>query len=100
MLDEEKEQELVKYTQRASDIYFGLTAKEVRKLAFQAAKFFECEVPSSWEANKQAGKDWFTCFLKRHPALSLRTPEATSLARATSFNRTNVDCFFKLLGEL
>jgi len=46
-----------------------------------------------------AGVDWMSCFLKRHPELSLREPEPTSLSRATGFNRVQVSSFFALLKE-
>lgn len=91
---DEQEEELEKYLLQASSVYFGLSPKEVRKLAFQLAMSNNIKVPKAWESNKLAGSDWFTGFLKRHPALSIRTPEATSLARATSFNPHNVNSFF------
>ncbi|XP_072022943.1 uncharacterized protein [Amphiura filiformis] len=42
-----------------------------------------------------AGIDWLDGFMKRNETLSLRTPEATSLSRATSWH--NVDTFFNNL---
>nr|CAH0107291.1 unnamed protein product [Daphnia galeata] len=77
----DQEKELVAYITKASDIYFGLSPMEVRKLAFSFATFLECKMPKSWESTSAAGKDWFGSFIKRNPSLSIRKPEATSLAR-------------------
>lgn len=94
------EKELVQYLLTASDIYFGLTPIEVRKLAYEISAANNLSVPQTWITHKQAGSDWFTSFLKRHDNLSIRTPEATSLARATSFNKHNVDMFFANLKKV
>ena len=94
VLSDEMEDELCKYLLETADIYFGLNAKEVRSLAYQLAVANNLSVPKNWEENKTAGPDWFTNFLKRHQELSLRTPEPTSLARATGFNKVTVGKFF------
>ncbi|KYN17965.1 hypothetical protein ALC57_09746, partial [Trachymyrmex cornetzi] len=52
-------------------------------------------MPASWEKNQMAGEVWLKLFMKRHPILSLRSPQATNLSRATSFNKANVNLFFK-----
>ena len=60
----------------------------------------EIQMPEPWSDKLMAGSDWFTSFLKRNQDLSIRTPEATSLARASSFNEINVSTFFNKLKEI
>ncbi|KAJ8929481.1 hypothetical protein NQ314_017813 [Rhamnusium bicolor] len=38
--------------------------------------------------------------MRRHPRLSYRKPENTSIARAAALNKTNVDSFFKNYAEI
>lgn len=96
----EEEVMLVAYLLKASNLYYGLCPKEVRKLAYDFAIKLERKIPENWTEAKIAGVEWFTGFLKRHKNISLRTPEATSLGRATSFNRHNADTFFNNLEEV
>ena len=91
---------LAEYLLKASVLYYGLTPENVRKLAYNYAAQAGLAMPSSWVNAKQAGADWFSAFLKRHPELALRTPENTSLSRATSFNRHNVNTFYDKYSSL
>jgi len=96
-----EEAELVTYLTEASKMFFGLSAKETRKLAYEFAINLGKSVPGNWTSNVSAGPDWFSGFMKRHKdVLSVRTPEATSLSRMTSFNRTNVNMFYDNLEDL
>ena len=49
---------------------------------------------------KKAGTHWLQNFLKRHPRLSLRRGEGTSIARVAAFRRSKVGRFFDNLKEV
>lgn len=89
----ELESSLACYLKTCSNMYHGLTPKATRRLAYEFAEKNHLKVPDSWKANKLAGKDWFTGFLSRQSELSIRTPENTSLARISSFNKSTVGAF-------
>ncbi|XP_068990461.1 uncharacterized protein [Neodiprion pinetum] len=100
VFDEQQEKSLSDYLLKCSSIFFGLQPQEVRKLAYECALKFDVKnIPSTWHKNGMSGPDWLSAFSKRNPKLSIRAPEATSLSRATSFNKTNIDNFFHKLGD-
>lgn len=100
IFNDAEEKELAEYTEHSAKIYYGLTTSDLRKLAFQFAMANNISVPDNWKEKDIASKDWLFGFLKRHQALSVRTPEATSIGRATAFNRHNVSQFFNNLGQV
>ena len=63
-------------------------------MAYEYASQLNLNMPRTWIENECAGKDWMNIFLQKQNNISLRAPEATSLGRATSFNRHNVTTFF------
>lgn len=78
--------------------FFGLSLRDLRSLAFELAS--ANNIPNDFNKEKKlAGKCWLYSFLNRHPQLKLRTPEATSLARAMGFNKISVNSFFTLLKQ-
>ena len=80
------EDELVYYTKYMQKMLFGLSYDSLRKLAYDVAQANGLTVPFDDDKSK-AGKDWLYGFLSRHPDLSLRKPELTTLSRATGFNK-------------
>ena len=64
-----------------------------RHLTFEFAERNSIPHPFNTETN-MAGYDWLQSFLVECK-LSLRTPEATSIARALAFNKVEVGLFFR-----
>jgi len=46
------------------------------------------------------GKKWLQSFLKRHPVLSVRTPEGISAAQVKGFTSENMALFFFFLTSM
>ncbi|XP_072392462.1 uncharacterized protein [Diabrotica undecimpunctata] len=96
------ETQLENYLLKCSSMFYGLTPKLTRSLAYEYAGRNEKKkkIPEKWELTKLASECWFTNFMQRHPRLSVRKPEATSLAGMTSFNRKNIGIFQNKLEDV
>ncbi|XP_043461173.1 uncharacterized protein LOC122497871 [Leptopilina heterotoma] len=106
----EKETSLKKYFLKAAAIFHGFSYTAARQLAYEYAVSLKSKgqisyIPPSWKGTVSgqkgsASKDWMLSFMRRHPDLSLRKPQATSLGRATAFNEHNVSMFFTKLKDV
>ena len=92
------EDELIKHIKHVKDLddmMFSMTAKYLMGLAYEVAVAHGIKKFSN--VKKSAGKKWYYNCMRRHPDMSLRSPEPASLARAAGFNREAVYNFFDLL---
>ncbi|KAK3910370.1 ARS-binding protein 1 [Frankliniella fusca] len=96
------EEEIAQYCMEVARMGYGLSVRQARELAFEIAdrNREKLKIPPSWDTANIAGIEWFHGFQKRHPNISIRVPEACSIARAMAFNETNVNIFFNKLSEV
>lgn len=99
VFSQEQEAELRDYILKLANMYYGLTPKKIKQIAYDFAVSnnvkhnFNCE-------KKMCGKEWLYGFLRRNQQISLRRPEATSLNRVLAFNRTDVNLFYDNLEQV
>ena len=93
------ESDLAQHIQTLSDMFYGLTIEKCKQVAYEFATRNKLKVPSSWDEKKKAGKSWWLGFKSRHN-LSVRSPEPTSLGRASAFNKFTVKEFFDNLAKV
>ncbi|KMQ82951.1 pogo transposable element with krab domain-like protein [Lasius niger] len=94
---EELEKQLVSYVKDQDAMPFS--KKEFLKFAYDLAKHLN--LPHQFKKEKKtAGKQFYYDFIARHPDLSLRTPQSTSIQRMLGFSRHQVERFFNKYTEL
>ncbi|XP_053600802.1 uncharacterized protein LOC128682843 [Plodia interpunctella] len=96
VFNDQQESELIEYLFHMDNLFYGLTKSEFLSLVYQYAE--SNRIPHPFK-KKTAGEDWYRAFATRHPELTLRKPEPTSVARARGFNRPQVERFFDLLQD-
>ena len=97
-LPPELEAALVKCVLDMESMLTGLSRTDLMELAYQLA---DVNGIDGFKHGKQSASTmWYRKFMKRHPELSLRKAEATSVARAKGFNRINVGELFYSLETL
>ncbi|XP_045457552.1 tigger transposable element-derived protein 6-like [Melitaea cinxia] len=95
----EYEQVLLDHVKDLSNRCLPLMKKEFLKLAFDLAEAMK--IPHRFNKQKAtAGKHFYYDFMQRHPGVSLRVPESTSMMRAVGFNKPQVNIFYDNLEKL
>lgn len=93
------EAELENYIVQMDESCYGLTIIDIQRVVYQFA--IRNNIPNSF--NKEsglAGRDYVEGFLKRHPKLSLRKPEAILINRMNGINKESVENYFDLLEKI
>ena len=80
------EEELVQHVLKLETMFFGISRSELMLLVYQLAEANDLQHVFN-KGKQSAGKDCFTGFMQRHQQISLRQPQATSIATAHVFNR-------------
>jgi len=97
VLTDEEEDRLVSYLISMADMGYGIKRDTVMEMAFMIAEKTHKDHPFT---EGKAGRAWFEGFLRRHPKLTIRSPQALSYSRAICANRETVDEFFGKLGSI
>ena len=92
----EMENDLANHVKTLVDQFHGLSLEKCRALAYEFALINKLTIPINWT---RTGMDWWKGFKVRNK-LSIRAPEATSMARATAFNKPMVDKFYDNLSSV
>ena len=78
----EEESELISWVVKMAEIGYGQTRIQVTEMVKKILD--RTGRPNPFQDNRP-GKDWWYMFLHRHPKVSLKTPQALQICRASSY---------------
>ena len=89
------EEELFGYCQKMERIFFWLTTRSIKRMAFDLAIKIGLARPLSKQQGR-AGWKWLRNFMCCHPRLRLRKPQVASAARVKGFTKIKAAIFFDI----
>ena len=95
VLPSELENKLLEYCVVMGQRFNGLRHEDIKRMAFQLAIRNGLKRPINQEKS-ETGRRWLRSFLKRHPVISVKSPERISAARVKGFTSENVAKFFDI----
>lgn len=87
------ERELTDHIKQLAKMFHGISKTKTLELCYKFAVANGINLPQKWHLSKKAQEGFWVNFKERN-ILTIRKPEATSLARATAFNKHTVGLFF------
>uniref|UniRef100_UPI00358F9B71 uncharacterized protein isoform X2 n=1 Tax=Myxine glutinosa TaxID=7769 RepID=UPI00358F9B71 len=69
IFSDQMENDLAKYIKDLINQFHGLSPQKCRELAFKFAVLNHIDVPPNWHRDKEAGREWFATFRRRHNLL-------------------------------
>ncbi len=97
VLTDEEEKLLAEYLIKMADMGFGLSRERVMSTAYSIVTKSHRQHPFN---NGMAGRAWFEGFLRRHPNLTIRSPQPLSYCRAFNANHETISDFYGKLGAI
>ena len=96
-LTESEEDQLAAYLVQMADMGFGVSRDTVMRLGYKIVDKAGRKHPFR---DEKAGRGWFDGFRRRHPRLTIRSPQPLSYCRALCSNVDTLNDFFGKLGAL
>ena len=93
------EADLAIYVKDMARRFYSLSKEKCCCLIYEHAQRNKVNIPENWRVNKKSGQGFWLGFKSRHN-LTIRSPEPTSLAPATAFNRHTAREFFSNLEKV